>query len=400
MAEYAQSRGVRRPKQGPAILDRGFRLFFFAAALWAILLMALFVAGLGGMLVVDPALGLIDWHAHELLFGYTGAVIAGFLLTAVPNWTKRYPVSGWRLVVLFTLWLAGRLAMAFSAPLGPLLAVCAELAFPVGLAAVIAREVIAAKNYRNLRVLVLVALFALCDAGFLYEGLVLGVSDYARRGALSVVLMLIMLIGGRVVPSFTRNWLAQRRVDNLPIAFNRTDTAIMAVSGAALALWTIWPDLAPALLILAGLANLVRLARWKGWQTAAEPLVLVLHAGFLFVPLGMLAVGLSGLWPALVPPTGALHLMTAGAVGLMTLAMMTRVSLGHTGGILHADGWIAAIYVSLVGAVVLRLAYAYSYATGLLDAAATLWILAFALFLWRYRYMATTLNDPRSLDLT
>ena len=394
---YAQSRGVQRPQTGPAILDRGFRLFFLAAAAWAALLMILFVLMWAGESVLVPAMSVVDWHAHELLFGYTGAVIVGFLLTAVPNWTKRYPVSGWRLVVLFSLWFAGRLAIGFSDRLGPWPTAVIELAFPFGLALVIAREVIAGKNYRNLRVLILVALFALTDAGFLYESFGTGDAAITRRAAIAVIIMLIMLMGGRVVPSFTRNWLAQRKITNLPIPFGRFDAGVMATSGIAYAMWVLAPDTiwTAGLLLAAGAANLVRLARWKGWQCAPEQLVLVLHVAYLFVPLGQLALGAGIVYPNLVPTNGAVHLLTAGAIGMMTLAMMTRVSLGHTGGVLHADGWIKAIYWSAFGAVVLRFAYGYTFTTGLLHASATLWVLAFLLYLWRYRYMASSLNDPK-----
>ena len=395
---HAQSRGVQRPQaKGPAILDRGFRLFFLAAALWAALLMLLFILALAGLDIAAPALSVIDWHAHELLFGYTGAVIAGFLLTAIPNWTKRFPVSGWRLATLFALWLAGRLAIAFSVPLGPWPTAIIELAYPVGLALVIAREVIAGKNYRNLRVLVLVALFALADAAFLYESFVDGAADFAKRGAISVIIALIMLMGGRVIPSFTRNWLAQHKSTSLPVPFGRYDAATMALSGLALVLWVLVPGmiLTAVALILAGLANFGRLARWKGWLAVSEQLVLVLHVAYLFIPLGLVAVGLAIPFPDLVPPTGALHLLTAGAVGLMTMAMMTRVSLGHTGGVLHADLWITAIYWALIVSVGLRVAYGYEPIMPLLHGSATLWMAAFVLFLVRYSYMAVALNEPK-----
>ncbi len=393
---HAQSRGVHRPQAGPVILDRGFRLFFLAAATWAALLMVVFILMWTGEPVFAPALSVIDWHAHELLFGYSGAVIAGFLLTAVPNWTKRFPVSGWRLVVLFALWLAGRIAIGYSDPLGPWPTAIIELAFPFGLAFVIAREVIAGRNYRNLRVLVLVALFATADAWFLYESFETGSADTARRAAIAVIIMLIMLMGGRVIPSFTRNWLAQRKIENLPIPFNRFDAVTMAVSGLAFALWIALPDTlwTSGLLIVAGALNLVRLARWKGWQAAPEQLVLVLHVAYAFIPLGQLALGLGIVVPEFVPPTGALHLLTAGAIGLMTLAMMTRVSLGHTGGVLHADFRIKAIYWALLSSVAGRFCYGYWPELLLLHLSATFWVVAFALFLFRYRYMVKSLNDP------
>lgn len=394
---HAQGRGVQRPPASRfVILDRGFRLFFLAAASWAALLMVLFIFMVSGTPVAAPALNVVDWHAHELLFGYTGAVIAGFLLTAIPNWTKRYPIDGWKLAMLFVLWIAGRVAMILSYPLGPWAASLIELAYPVGLTAVVAREIIAGRNYRNLRVLALLVLFTVADGLFLYEAFTWGTADLAKRGGVAVIIMLIMLIGGRIVPSFTRNWLVRRTSDKLPISFNWFDATSMALSAVALASWVALPfeSITAALLIVAGSANVVRLIRWKGWQTVAEQLVLVLHVAFAFVPVGLLALGVSILSPDSVPPTGALHLLTAGAIGLMTLAMMTRVSLGHTSSALRADLWIRAIYWSLIGAVALRFAYGYSYATWLLHWSAMLWILAFVVFLVRYSFMATRLNDP------
>ena len=164
----------------------------------------------------------------------------------------------------------------------------------------------------------------------------------------------------------------------------------------ALLAWTFLPDETGTalLLIAAGIANAVRLARWKGWLTHQEQLVLVLHVAFACIPLGLMAVGAAILWPDAIPQTGALHVLTAGAIGLMTLAMMTRVSLGHTGGVLSADIWIKLIYWSLGASVLLRFAYGYVPENSVLHLSAGLWILAFVLFVLRYSYMARSLNDP------
>ncbi|MAS03299.1 MAG: short-chain dehydrogenase [Ahrensia sp.] len=374
----------------PAILRQGFRIFFLAAATWAALVMAIFVAVLSGVSVISPAFGLVDWHIHELLFGYTGAVIAGFLLTAVPNWTKRLPVSGWRLLILFLIWVAGRIAVTVSGDSNALLVAVFDLAFPVWLIFVIARELVVGRSYRNLRVLALVTLFAGANIAFHYEAATTGTTDYSRRGGIAVILLLIMLIGGRVIPSFTRNWLAQNRSKSFPVPFGRFDGLTIAASAAAFLIWIGAPEslVAAMALALAGLLNLVRLARWKGWQTFSEGLVAVLHVAYAFVPAGMIAVALSIGTPDLVPPAGALHLLTAGAIAMMTVAVMTRASLGHTGRKLHADGMILAIYAALVISVILRFAYAVEPASALLVASGSLWMVAFVLFGSRYAYMA------------
>lgn len=380
---------ARRPEM-PAILRQGFRIFFLAAALWAALAMAIFVATLSGLDVISSAFGVVDWHVHEFLFGYTGAVIAGFLLTAVPNWTKRLPVSGGRLLVLFLLWAAGRVAIAFSAHANAGLVAAIDLAFPGWLIFVIARELVAGRNYRNLRVLVLVTFFGVANAAYHYEVAVFGASGYSRRAGIAAVLLLVMLIGGRIIPSFTRNWLAQRGSEAFPVPFGRYDGLTILASAAAFLVWIVAPDsfAAAVALGLAGLLNLVRLARWKGWQTFSEGLVVILHVAYAFVPAGMMAVALSILAPDVVPPAGALHLLTAGAIGMMTLAVMTRASLGHTGGKLHADGTILAIYAALGASVILRFAYAMEPASTVLTASGSFWILAFLLFGLRYRHMA------------
>ncbi len=374
----------------PVILRQGFRIFFLAAAAWAALAMAIFVAMLSGVELIPSLFVAVDWHVHELLFGYTGAVIAGFLLTAVPNWTKRLPVAGWRLLVLFMLWGAGRIAVAISGHTGATVAAVADLAFPAFLVFAIARELIAGRNYRNLRVLMLVTLFGLANAAFHYEAATAGVSDYSKRGGLAAVILLIMLVGGRIIPSFTRNWLAQRRAQTLPVPFGRFDGLTIAFSVAALGLWTVSPaSTASALSLgLAGVLNFVRLARWRGWRTFDEGLVAILHIAFAFIPAGMIALSVAIVMPGIIPAAGAIHLLTAGAIGAMTIAVMTRASLGHTGRELHADMSIIAIYAALVTSVLLRFAYAVEPAPLLLDLGGSLWILAFALFLMRFGYMA------------
>ncbi|MCI5073981.1 NnrS family protein [Oricola sp.] len=374
----------------PPLLRQGFRLFFLGAAAWAALAMAIFVASLSGVEIISPALGAVDWHVHEFLFGYTGAVIAGFLLTAVPNWTRRLPVSGGRLLFLFALWIAGRVALAFSANSGALLVAAVDLAFPAWLIFVIARELIAGRNYKNLRVLALVMLFASANAGYHYEIAAYGTGDYSRRAGIAVILLLIMLIGGRIIPSFTRNWLVQKGSNLLPVPFGRYDGLTILASAAAFLTWIAAPQsiLAAIGLGLTGLLNLVRMARWKGWQTFSESLVVILHVAYAFIPAGMIALALSIVIPDRIPPAGALHLLTAGAIGMMTLAVMTRASLGHTGQKLHADGSILAIYAALTMSVILRFGYATVPNSMLLVASGSLWILAFALFSLRYAYMA------------
>lgn len=346
---------------GPAILTYGFRPFFLGGALWAVLAMALWVPMLAGLVTLPIAFDPVSWHAHEFLFGYLGAVVAGFLLTAVPNWTGRLPIVGWPLGGLFALWLAGRGAVLVSLHLPPVAVALADLALPVALAAVIAREIVAGRNWRNLTVLGMLGVFALGNAGFHWEA---ARGDYAAQGyglrlGLGAAIMMIAVIGGRIVPSFTRNWLVRRGAGRLPVPpMQRLDKVALLALLVALGLWVAAPQAgATALaLLLAGTLHLVRLARWAGERTAAEPLVWVLHLGYAFVPLGALAIAGAAQAPGALGGAAAQHLWMAGGVGLMTLAVMTRATLGHTGRALTAGAGTTMLYLALVAAVIARLA--------------------------------------------
>jgi len=377
------SAGRMRAWTGPAILSFGFRPFFLMAAIWAALAMALWVVMLTGRDILPTAMDPVSWHAHELLFGYLGAVIAGFLLTAVPNWTGSLPLVGWPLAGLAALWLLGRGAVAVSGLLPPLATALADLAFPLTLLAFLAREIIAGRNWKNLPVLALLAGWTLANALFHLETAQGGypAQGVGLRIGLAVAVMLISLIGGRIVPSFTRNWLAQRGAGHLPGPFGRGDAVVLALTLAALALWVVCPHHAvtAAACAGAGLAHLWRLLRWQGQQTGAEALVWVLHAGYGFVPLGFVAIAAGAAAPGMA--AAAQHVWMAGAVGLMTLVVMTRASLGHAGRPLQATRGITALYVALIVAVLARLLAGALPGQGWpLHLAAGAWILAFGGF--------------------
>lgn len=377
-------------------LTGGFRPFFFLGALAMAGSVAIWLAILVG-LEIPTAFAPRDWHIHALLFGGVPALVAGFALTAVANWTGRPPVAGALLGLLVALWLAGRVAVSVSAIIGLAPAAMIDLAFPVALTAVFAREVIAAKNLRNLRVVALVALIALGDAGFHFEVAAFGVADIAPRAGIAVVLVLVMVIAGRIVPAFTRNWLMQRRAPKLPTGFTRFDAASLVVAIVALAAWAVRPESpwVAAPLALAGVLHLVRLARWQGVAIAREPLLLVLHVAYLTIPAGFLAIAAALVWPEIVSASSSLHLWTAGTFGLMTLAVMTRASRGHSGRPLAA-GWLEqAIYVMALVGTLARVAAPYCGAgyTHALDAAGLLWAGAYLAF--AIGYVPILLLPPR-----
>ena len=375
----------RRDYAGPALFSYGFRPFFLAAGTWAAFGILLWLPQYRGLFALPTAFGALDWHIHEMLYGYVAASVAGFLLTAIPNWTGRLPVSGWPLAALAALWLAGRIAILLSAAIGSIAAAVIDVSFLIVLAAVAAREIVAGKNWRNLRVLVVLGLLAAANIVFHAEVLLKGAADYGVRFAIAAVILLIGLIGGRIVPSFTNNWLARNNPGRLPVAFSRFDMATLALSALALIAWIAAPLHAAtgALLILAGLMHVLRLARWAGDRTLADRLVLILHIAYAFVPAGFLLTGAATLTDA-VPASAGIHAWTAGAIGLMTLAVMTRATLGHTGNALHAGRLTQAIYALVFTAALLRIIAAFAGSLALIDAAGACWIAGFALFVLTY----------------
>ncbi|MBB4303260.1 uncharacterized protein involved in response to NO [Rhodobium orientis] len=373
-----------RRYSGPAILSYGFRPLFFSAGLWALCAMGLWLLMLSGELDPPMLFGPIDWHAHELLYGYLPAAAAGFLLTAVPNWTGRLPVTGVPLAGLALCWWAGRIAVLFSAFLGAPFAAAIDLSFLVLLAAIIAREIVAGRNWRNLKVLVLIALLLIGNAVFHIEAPGGAAADgYGGRIGIAAAVFLIMLIGGRIVPSFTRNWLVRRGTGRLPAPFGTFDKAALGVSAAALIAWGLLPGASATLLLclLAGVLQFVRLARWAPERTLAEPLVWVLHLGYAFVPAGFLLVAAAGAGIGDIQRTAALHAWTAGAIGIMTLAVMTRATLGHTGRPLTATPATTAIYGLAAVSVLARLLAGTGLAPQpLLYVAGLSWMATFAVF--------------------
>jgi uncharacterized protein involved in response to NO len=377
---------MRRAYAGPALFSFGFRPFFLFGALWAALAAplwaAVYLAG-GGELFGAPGLG---WHVHEMLFGYLGAVVAGFLLTAVPNWTGRLPVIGGPLMALFGLWLAGRAAMLLQAWLG-LWADVVDSLFLIALAAVLWREVIVGRNWRNVPVCALVTLLAGADIAFHVEALP-GVAGAAVRLGLAAPAMLLAVIGGRIVPSFTGSWLGQRDIAVRPERFGPLDRAVLAATALGLAGWVAWPAaLAVGVLVgLAGLGALARLARWRGRWALGEPLVWVLHAGYAWFGVALILLGAAIVAPAAVPASAAVHALTVGAFGVMTLAVMTRATLGHTGRPRTAGRATLLIYVAVNLAAALRVAAPFPVPSQslLLGAGAAAWCAAFLGFLLVY----------------
>jgi len=371
---------------GAALFSYGFRPFFLGGAAWSAACILLWIPQLMGELSLRTAYPPLDWHIHEMLYGYVPAVIAGFLLTAIPNWTGRLPICGAPLAALTAFWLAGRLAMLLSVQLGILTAALVDIAFLATLAVVAAREVVVGHNWRNLRVLAVLGVLIAGNVVFHAEVYLFGRADYGVRIGIAAVIVLIMLVGGRIVPSFTHNWLARREKGRMPAPFSRFDIASIAVSVAALAIWIGWPDstVTGLALLAAAVMQVARLARWAGDRTVADRLVLVLHVGYAFVPVGFALLGASILCPSVIPSTVGIHAWTAGAIGSMTLAVMTRASLGHTGQPLAAGAGTQAIYLLALCAVTLRMIAGFDGSMMLLELASAAWVAAFGGFVLLY----------------
>ena len=378
------SSGAGRSYAGPEILRIGFRPFFLAAGIWSALAVALWLGGLAGVVVLPTAFDPVVWHAHEMLFGFLAAVIAGFLLTAIPNWTGRLPLRGSGLALLIGLWALGRVAVGLSTLIGPLAAAVLDLAFPVAFCAAVLREILAGRNWRNLPMAGVLAM--LVAANLLTHLEPLGIAQTADLGlrlGIATVAVLITLVGGRVVPSFTRNWLAKRGEPRLPRRFGHLDRlAVMSSLAAGLA-WALVPDaLASGVVaLLAALLGAVRLAGWRGHRTLAEPLVWVMHLGYAWLVLGWALLGAAILLPGL-DPASALHALTAGAMGTMTLAIMTRASLGHSGRALSAGVGTTLCFglVSLAALTRVLAPLAPDSAALLFGLSGLAWIAAFGLF--------------------
>lgn len=384
-----------RPGNYPAVLSYGFRPFFLLGSLQAGLAIAFWLPLFYGELATQSLFAPVDWHVHEMLFGYLPAVMTGFLLTAIPNWTGRLPVQGLPLLGLVLLWLAGRIAVFFSLEIGWAIAAAIDIAFLFAVVLVAAREIVAGRNWRNLKVLAPVTVLFAANILFHWEANQYGVTDLSRRLGLGAVIVLILVIGGRIIPSFTHNWLARENPGRLPISFNRYDAVVILISAVALAAWTFVPERAETgvLLILAALLNAARLGRWAGDRTWRDPLVLVLHVAYAFVPLGFLLAGLAALVPDLVPPAAGIHAFGSGAVGAMTLAVMTRATLGHTGQALKAGPAICLIFLAVIVGALLRIAAACHPAfAGLMPLSGVVWAVAFLGFA---AFFAPALLRPR-----
>jgi len=316
------------------------------------------------------------------------AAIGGFLLTAIPSWTNRPPVAGKPLGALVVLWLLGRMVCLFSALMPGWVAPVCDLGFPLGLEILAVHELMAVGNRQNYPVLAPVVLIAIGNLLMHLQALDIAVPiGLGWRLAVAVVILLISVIAGRIVPAFTRNWLNARGMLPVPPPVEPLDRLALGTLHGGMIAWAFLPSWQPVgvLLLIAALLNLARLSRWRGYATFQEPLLVILHLGYLWLVVGVTLLGLSILSDQ-VPVAAAIHALTAGTIGTMTLAVMTRATLGHTGRVLHADTITDLIYGLVTGAAILRIASAWTMDVqmDLLEISGVAWVGAFALFVGEY----------------
>lgn len=370
---------------GRPVFALGFRPFFLLGALMAAGWLVLWLLAYGGKIDLHAYAGAVAWHSHEMLFGFAVAIIAGFLLTAVQNWTGVSMPKGAPLAGLAGLWLAGRLAMIFAGSLPGYVVFATDILFLPLLGLSIALPIVRSKNRRNLVFIPIFVMLTLANLGFHLDAtnLVPGIGGASIQLALNVIVAVMVLIGGRVIPFFTRNALGLEP-GKQPAILNKLALGSVFVV-LLLDVFFFQTVVVGVASLVAGLLNFARMWGWNGSKSFKNPLLWVLHIGYAFIALGLVLRGIALLpWTgSLVPISAATHALTAGAIGVLTLGMMARVALGHTGRPLVVKPVIAWSFGLIIAAALLRvlapIVFPGFYLTAII-LAGTVWSLAFLVY--------------------
>jgi uncharacterized protein involved in response to NO len=373
------------------IFALGFRAFFALAGLFALILITLWSSIFDGSLVTDNYFPNTYWHAHEMLLGYSIAVIAGFLLTAVKNWTGIQTIQGNQLAGLCLLWIYGRVVPFYSELLPDVLIALIDFSFLPTLAFFVAKPILKSGHYRNLLFIGLLLLMALGNA--LIHAEILGVSENSAwiglNLVIAIILMMILVIAGRVFPFFTERGLKGVMAIRNPVLDG------LAIAASALVFGLLIFDINGLFLtvcaVLAVIANFVRVSGWYVQRIWYVPLLWVLYLGYGWIMLGFVFVALSSL--SLVPPSLAIHAFTVGGIGMLTLGMMARVSLGHTGRVMKASNTIAIAFALINVAAIFRVlmpALLPDWYSSFLVVSTYSWLAAFSLFIFIYTPILST----------
>ncbi len=384
----------REPFQSPTVFSYGFRPFFLSASIFALIVIPIWMAILSGHITLDAPFAPAVWHIHEMLFGYAAAVIAGFLFTAIPNWTGRMPVRGWPLAFLLVVWLLGRLSVAGVFGLGAVSVMLIDGAFLAAIVVMVTIEITAGKNWRNLKVLAPVILLLLANITFHIESMQTGLAEISTRLGFAAIIFLVMLIGGRIIPAFTRNWLVKQNSSALPAPFAKFDAIAILAGALSMAAWVLLPNipLIGGMLITVALLHFFRLSRWQGHRTLPSPLLLMLHIAYAFVPAGILLLGLDSISERFDTYVAGLHLLGISAIGGITVAVMIRATLGHTGRPLTAPITLILAFDLIIFAGIYRAFFPNSEIAGIsgIEVAATLWTIGFAIFVLKVGHWLVT----------
>lgn len=364
-----------------------FRIFFLSMTVLALLAIPVWVLQVSGTIQLPLAMPGLFWHQHEMLFGFLSAAIAGFLLTAVCVWTQTERTHGIRLALLWGVWLAGRLLLAFGADLPGWLVQGVNLAFLPLVMVDAGWRIWRARQKRQLMILVVLGLLWLMQIGFVSR-----LDPTFSYGGLIVTLALISVIGGRITPAFSAGWLRQHGLDGSIIkTVPALDVATLVnIALLLVSLLTGWQTVTAILAITAATLTLVRLAGWKGWLLREEPLLWILHLSILWVPVAfvLLAGSILADWPA----AAWTHAAGTGAVGGLILGVIARVSLGHTGRPLVLPKGMVIAFVAIHLAAVVRVLTAFSvipWHPGI-GGSTALWFVAYGIFLIQYTGILTS----------
>jgi uncharacterized protein involved in response to NO len=384
------------PRDSTGVWGRAFRPFFLGSAIYAAVAIPCWILVWIGVLPAPRWLIPMWWHGHEMMFGFVAAAIAGFLLTASPVWTGGPALVGMPLAALVGLWVGGRIALAASGVLPARVVAVIDTSFLPAVALAAVRTLRGSGQWRNYAVVGVIVALAAANGAMHAEalGLVSGAAGPALRFAVDVVIVLILVIGGRITPAFTRNALRRRGLERPVRSWPWLD-ALTIAAAVALAFADLVAARTPVTGLLAAIAGLGaagRLAGWQTWQTRSDPLLWSLHAGGVWVVAGLLLVAAGDLG-APIPAAAGLHALTAGAMGASIVAVMTRVGLGHTGRPLVLPTGVVWCYVLVHGAAAARVAAPFVPGAGeraLLLASGACWAAAFGLFGVRYWPILTT----------
>lgn len=386
---------MQSTKQPISLLAHPFRPFFILNALFGGIAIALWLLILNGT-VTPPKWIPSLWHAHEMIYGFIPLAIAGFVLTAMTNWTKAKPLQGLPLAALIFVWFAGRIAMGLTHTVNPIVIAAIDCAF-LPLVAAYAGYILLKNNNKRNMILVLVMLLLTIGNFLMHLGIMQGNYLLAKTGSLlglDIIVLMIFVVAGRITPAFTANWLRMHNKKKEP-AFRSFWLEQIAFASTALIILFEVAALPSVILgstaVVAGIANVARLSQWAGWRTYQEPLLWILHIAYLWMSTALLLRG-AMLLGLPIPETLWQHTLALGGIGTLILGVMTRVSMGHTGRKLTLPPFAIFIYILILSATVIRIITAagwMKYSIGI-NLSGGLWVSAFTLFIVLYVKILTT----------